>query len=402
MGTGTSPTDLRVLIFAPVGRDGALTIELLERADQPSHLCRSVLEMSEAMGAGAGAILMTEEALSDTNIDALAATLADQPAWSDISVLLFAGDIRGGAASRTLRKLEVLRNVTLLDRPMRIAAVISTVQAAIRSRRRQYELRDVLVALQAARTDAERANRVKDEFLATLSHELRTPLNTILGWVSMLRQSRVDAREVPRVLDIIARNANTQAQLIADVLDVSRMITGQTRLQLIPQPLPRILADAVGSVRPTAEARGVTLLVDAMDQMDQVPLVNADSHRLQQVFWNLLSNAVKFTPSGGRVDVTMRRVDLFVDIAITDTGIGLSSDFLPFAFERFRQADQTFTRSHGGLGLGLAIVKHLVEMHGGEVSAASPGVGSGATFRVRLPLASEALHAEIDDRARSI
>jgi signal transduction histidine kinase len=402
MGTGTSPTDLRVLIFAPVGRDGALTIELLERADQPSHLCRSVLEMCEAMGAGAGAILMTEEALSDTNIDALAATLADQPAWSDISVLLFAGDIRGEAASRTLRKLEVLRNVTLLDRPMRIAAVISTVQAAIRSRRRQYELRDVLVALQAARTDAERANRVKDEFLATLSHELRTPLNTVLGWVSMLRQSRVDAREVPRVLDIIARNANTQAQLIADVLDVSRMITGQTRLQLTPQPLPRILADAVGSVRPTAEARGVTLLVDAMDQMDQVPLVNADSHRLQQVFWNLLSNAVKFTPSGGRVDVTMRRVDLFVDIAITDTGIGLSSEFLPFAFERFRQADQTFTRSHGGLGLGLAIVKHLVEMHGGEVSAASPGVGSGATFRVRLPLASEALHAEIDDRARSI
>jgi signal transduction histidine kinase len=285
---------------------------------------------------------------------------------------------------------------------LRFAAFICPVQAAIRSRQRQYELRDVLVALQAARTDAERANRVKDEFLATLSHELRTPLNTILGWVSMLRQSRVDAREVPRVLDIIARNANTQAQLIADVLDVSRMITGQTRLQLTPQPLPRILADAVGSVRPTAEARGVTLLVDAMDQMDQVPLVNADSHRLQQVFWNLLSNAVKFTPSGGRVDVTMRRVDLFVDIAITDTGIGLSSEFLPFAFERFRQADQTFTRSHGGLGLGLAIVKHLVEMHGGEVSAASPGVGSGATFRVRLPLASEALHAEIDDRARSI
>jgi signal transduction histidine kinase len=342
---------------------------------------------------------MTEEALSDAHIDALAAMLADQPRWSDISVLLFAGDIRGESALRILRKLEVLRNVTLLDRPVRIAAVISAVQAAIRGRQRQYELRDVLVALEAARADAERANRVKDEFLATLSHELSTPLNAILGWVSMLRQSRVDAQEVPRILEIIERNALVQTQLVTDVLDVSRMITGHTRLQLSTQALPRILADAVESVRPAAEARGVALFVDAIDDA----VINADPQRLQQVFWNLLSNAVKFTPSGGRVTLTLRRLDRFVDVAIADTGIGLSTDFLPFAFERFRQADQTFTRSHGGLGLGLAIVKHLVELHGGEVSAASPGVGSGATFRVRLPIAKERPGAPgIDTPARSL
>jgi signal transduction histidine kinase len=216
----------------------------------------------------------------------------------------------------------------------------------------------------------------------------------------MLRQSRVDAQGVPRILDIIERNARMQAQLIADVLDASRMVTGQTRLQLSPQGLPRILADAVDSVRPAAEARGVTLVLDAIDD---AALVNADSQRLQQVFWNLLSNAVKFTPSGGRVTVTMRRADQFVEVAITDTGIGLAPDFLPLAFERFRQADQTFTRLHGGLGLGLAIVKHLVEMHGGEVSGASPGVGSGATFRVRLPLVSERPAATgIDSPARSV
>jgi signal transduction histidine kinase len=216
----------------------------------------------------------------------------------------------------------------------------------------------------------------------------------------MLRQSRVDAQELPRVLEIIERNAQVQTQLITDVLDVSRMITGHTRLQLSPQPLPRILADAVVSVRPTAEARGVALFVDPIGDAS---LVNADSKRLQQVFWNLLSNAVKFTPSGGRVTVTMRRGDRFVDVEIADTGIGLSPDFLPLAFERFRQADQTFTRSHGGLGLGLAMVKHLVEMHGGEVSAASPGVGSGATFCVRLPIATERPDATaIDSPARSV
>ena len=385
MPNDASTDDLRVLVFAPVGRDGSLTVDLLKRASIPCHLCASIVEVCDAVEAGAGAVLITEEALSDPHIAKLRDVLAEQPAWSDISLLLFAGDISGEASLRTLRQLEVLRNVTLLERPLRIAAVISTIQAALRSRRRQYELRDVLVALYDARRDAEQANRLKDEFLATLSHELRTPLNAILGWISMLRHSQVEAARVPRILEVVERNARVQAQLIADVLDVSRMITGQIRLELRPAPLPRILRDAIDSVRPAAEAKSVALVLDGIEEAS---LVNADPSRLQQVFWNLVSNAVKFTPPGGQVHLTVRRADGDLEIAVTDTGVGLSAEFLPFVFDRFRQADQTFTRAYGGLGLGLAIVKHLVEMHGGTVSATSSGLGAGATFSVRLPEAS--------------
>jgi signal transduction histidine kinase/ActR/RegA family two-component response regulator len=390
MPSAPSAIELRTLILAPVGRDGPLTEELFKRAQLPCHLCRSVREVCDGLGVGAGAVLMTEEALSDPHIGELGAALAAQPAWSDISVLLFTGNSRDDASTPSLRRLEALGNLTLLERPIRIAAVISTVQSALRGRQRQYELRDVLVALHTARAEAERANRLKDEFLATLSHELRTPLNAILGWVSMLRQSQIEPARIPRVLDIVDRNAHVQAQLIADVLDVSRMITGQIRLQLAPESVQRIVLDTADSIRPTASAKGVELAV--VDVEPALP-ISADARRLQQVFWNLLSNAVKFTPAGGRVTVTTRRVDSDVEIAVADTGGGITREFLPFVFDRFRQADQTFTRTQGGLGLGLAIVKHLVEMHGGTVSAASPGAGGGATFCVRLPLVSEGVLA---------
>jgi signal transduction histidine kinase len=376
---------LRVLIHAPVGRDGGLTAELLQRASIACHICASMPAVCEALADGAGAILLTEEALGDPGVQNLAVALEEQPAWSDISVLLFAGNDREPASLRAIRKLEILRNVTVLERPVRVTAVISTVQAALRGRQRQYELRDVLAALHRARGEAETANRLKDEFLATLSHELRTPLNAILGWVSMLRQNTVDPADVTRVLGIVERNAAVQVQLIADVLDVSRMITGKIRLRLEPTPLTLVAADAVDSVRPGADAKGITIRVEA----DEALIVNGDRERLQQVLWNLLSNAVKFTPSGGDVLVRLARVAGAAEIVVIDTGVGLPRDFLPFAFDRFRQADQSFTRSAGGLGLGLAIVKHLVEMHGGDVTAESDGPGTGALFRVRLPMSIE-------------
>ena len=384
-----SPSDavdpLRVLIHAPVGRDAGLTAELLQRASIPCHICRSLPELCSAFADGAGAILLTEEALSDPAVQDLADTLEEQPAWSDVSVLLFVGNEREPSSLRAIRKLEILRNVTLLERPVRVTAVISTVQAALRGRQRQYELRDVLAALHRARGEAETANRLKDEFLATLSHELRTPLNAILGWVSMLRQNTVDPADVSRVLGIVERNAAVQVQLIADVLDVSRMITGKIRLRLEPTSLAQVAQDAVDSVAPGADAKGVTIKVDAVEPL----VVNGDRERLQQVLWNLLSNAVKFTPAGGEVRLGLSRAGAVAEVTVADTGIGLPRDFLPFAFDRFRQADQSFTRSAGGLGLGLAIVKHLVEMHGGDVSAESEGPGTGALFRVRLPLAVE-------------
>ena len=374
---------LRVLVFAPIGRDADLTSQLLTRHAIACTMCASLRDVCDQMGMGAGAVLLTEEALSDPRIDDLAAALNEQPAWSDISILLFAGGDRNQASLRTLQKLEVLRNVTLLDRPVRTAAVVSTVRAAVRGRKRQYELRDVMTALHKASIDAETANRLKDEFLATVSHELRTPLNAILGWVAMLRQARFEPSRVASILEIIERNAKAQAQLIADVLDISRMVSGRVKLELAPVSLARIVYDAVDSIRPGAAARGIDIHLD----VDEEAVGNADADRLQQVVWNLLSNACKFTPEGGRIDVTLHADGTTATIVVADTGSGIPTEFLPFVFDRFRQAEQGFTRAHGGLGLGLAIVKHLVEMHGGDVKAGSEGPGQGARFEVRLPMA---------------
>jgi signal transduction histidine kinase/CheY-like chemotaxis protein len=371
----------RVLVFAPVGRDAALTRDLLERVSIPCAVCESIANLVDSLAdSGAGALLLTEEALDDRDFPALLSELEQQPPWSDVPVLLFAGS--GIEVSvRTIRSIDTLRNVTLLERPIRVAAVISTVRAALRSRMRQYEVRDLLVALHRARTEAESANRLKDEFLATLSHELRTPLNAILGWTSMLAHGQIEATRLPRVFEALDRNAQAQAQLIADVLDVSRIITGKLQLQPTTIDLCDVVARAVDAVRPSAAAKNVALIVHATG----AGWVFGDPDRLQQVFWNLLGNAVKFTPTGGSIEVDVGGDETFVTVAVTDTGSGIPPDFVPFVFDRFRQADQTTTRAYGGLGLGLSIVKHLTELHGGTVAVKSEGVGRGAQFQVRVP-----------------
>jgi PAS domain S-box-containing protein len=240
----------------------------------------------------------------------------------------------------------------------------------------------------AARTEAERASRMKDEFLATLSHELRTPLNAILGWSHILLDATPPGSELAQGLEVIVRNARAQTQIIEDLLDMSRIISGKLRLDVHPTPLAPIVQAAVDTVRPAADARGV-LLRAALDPADPGH-VSADPNRLQQVFWNLLTNAVKFTPRGGHVQVTLARADddAHLEVTVADTGEGIRPEFLPHVFDRFRQADASTTRRHGGLGLGLAIVKQLVELHGGTVRAASPGPGQGATFTVTLPVAT--------------
>lgn len=235
-----------------------------------------------------------------------------------------------------------------------------------------------------ARAGAEESNRLKDEFLATVSHELRTPLTAILGWSRMLEGGGLQGEMAARAVETIKRNAKAQAQIIDDILDVSRIITGKLYLELHPLEIAPVLEAAINVVRPTAEAKGIQIEVSFDREPAAVP---GDTNRLQQVFWNLLANAIKFTPAGGRVTVHLRRVNSEVEIAIADTGQGITPEFLPFVFDRFRQADSTSTRQHGGLGLGLAIARHLIEIHGGAIEATSRGAGHGATFTVKLPLA---------------
>jgi PAS domain S-box-containing protein len=245
---------------------------------------------------------------------------------------------------------------------------------------------ELAVKEREAREAAEAANRAKDEFLATLSHELRTPLNAMVGWTHMLRSRTLSPDKQQKALETIERNARAQAELIEDILDVSRIIAGKLRIEIHPVDLPSIVDVAVDAVRPAAEAKGITLerRTGALPER-----FTGDAVRLQQAIWNLLSNAIKFTPSGGRVELDVGASEKNVIVQVTDTGCGISPDFKPFVFDRFRQLDSSSRRTHGGLGIGLAIVRHVVELHGGSVACESEGTDRGATFTLRLPIREE-------------
>src|SRR5215216_4803617 len=252
---------------------------------------------------------------------------------------------------------------------------------------RSEEAREqLLLRAERARNEAEAANRIKDEFLATLSHELRTPLTSLLGWSSVLREARHDQKVLNQGLEAIDRNARVQAQLIDDLLDVSRIVSGKLNLDVRPLDITSVTRAAINVVRPAADAKGMVLEYWAEPGLGAIC---ADSARLHQVIWNLLSNAVKFTPHGGKIHVRVEQDGSDARVTVKDTGQGIEPDFLPRVFDRFRQADSSTTRSFGGLGLGLAIVRHLVELHGGTVSAQSNGVNKGATFSATFPLLAE-------------
>ncbi|MBI3650856.1 MAG: MEDS domain-containing protein [Acidobacteria bacterium] len=285
------------------------------------------------------------------------------------------------------------REMRLMDLYARMA--VDFIENARLHRQVQEELTErqqLLVQEQLARAEAEIANRMKDEFLATVSHELRTPLNAIIGWAHMLRDGRLNEETMRRAIETIGRNAKSQAQLIEDILDMSRVVTGKLRLNIEPVDVSLAINAAIDSIQLAADAKTIQLAV-ILDPA--VRHISGDASRFQQIIWNLLSNAIKFTPLGGRIEVRVERADGDVQISVSDTGQGISADFLPFIFDRFRQADGSSTRRHGGLGLGLAIVRHLVDLHGGTVKADSRGEGLGATFTIRLPL------AVVADRNRS-
>ena len=271
---------------------------------------------------------------------------------------------------RVIGTLTIVEDVT--ERVVREAEL----QAQIEDRSR------LLSSEKLARNEAERANRLKDEFLATISHELRNPLNAILGWAHMMRVGKLTPANSERAVETIYRNAKSQAQLVADLLDVSRIISGKLRLDVRTVDLLNIVNAAIDSIRPAVEAKGIRLQT-ILDP--SAGPISGDADRLQQIVWNLLTNAVKFTPKGGRIQVRVQRVDSHVEIVVSDSGVGISKDFLPYVFDRFRQADASSTRKHGGLGLGLSIVHQLVDLHGGSVSVQSEGEGKGATFTINLP-----------------
>ncbi|HAA32211.1 MAG TPA: hybrid sensor histidine kinase/response regulator, partial [Cyanobacteria bacterium UBA8553] len=371
--------------------------------------------------------------------------------WSSLTLTNgeYSNEFRVETPAGIVRQIHV-RASPMLSPQGELIGHVGTVED-ITDRKQAEEARAQIIREQAARQQAEAANRMKDEFLATLSHELRTPLNSVLGWARLLRTRSFDEATIARALETIERNAKVQAQLIEDILDVSRIIRGKLQLDLSPTNLIPIIEAAVDSVRPTAEAKSLqleyifdfsvdqvtddcpplhssenqSLLLSSEDSTTPNPLpekaetlkeeiwdcsgtnpmnslmrhketmkgeilVNGDPDRLQQVVWNLISNAIKFTPEGGKIEVRCLRAGSHAQIQVSDTGIGINIEFLPHVFERFRQADSTTTRSHGGLGLGLAIVRHLVELHGGTVYADSQGEGHGATFTVELLLLKDA------------
>jgi PAS domain S-box-containing protein len=295
-----------------------------------------------------------------------------------------------GLAGHTLLTTKDGREIPIEDSgaPIRDArgkmlGVIVVFHDITQRRQTERELERLLQSERNARSEAETADRLKDEFLATVSHELRTPLSAILGWSAMLNLGKLDEATAKKGLKIIERNANAQAEIIRDILDVSRIISGKLRIDSRPVQLGPIIASAVDTLKLASTAKGISLVV-SIDP--DAGFVAGDPDRLQQIVWNLLSNAIKFTPQNGEIKVDLHQVDSHLELSVHDSGIGIEPDFLPHVFERFRQADSSTTRAYGGLGLGLAIVRHLVELHGGTVAANSEGKGKGAAFTVKFPI----------------
>jgi signal transduction histidine kinase len=414
-------SDERVLVWTLSSRDAALASAIRLRFGLDAQICSGADPLLFEVEQGAGVLLLAEDALDEPTMSGLVHRLQTQPYWSDLPVIVLTSprdditNARGQAkAGAGAHDLSALGNVTLLERPVRITTLLSAIQTALRARRRQYEVRNhlaarrrteqererLLAAEQAARAEVEAATRAKDDFLAVVSHELRTPLQAMLGWVRALRSRQLDAATTARALEAVERNTWVQAQLIEDLLDVSRIVAGKLRVELVPIRLVPVIEAAVDALQTTAEGKSLGL-ESVFDQPDVH--VSGDAGRLQQVVWNLLANAIKFTPPGGRVQVRLSTTDAHARISVADTGLGISPEMQPHLFERFRQGDSTRTRAHGGLGLGLAIVRHLVDLHGGTVEVQSPAGDWGSAFTVTLPriMANQAAPSPSESAAAS-
>jgi signal transduction histidine kinase len=382
----------RVLVLAPTGNDARLTIQVLGEAGIHAKACANEDELYRGLEDRCAAAIIAEETLGAVSAVALVAALAGQPKWSDIPVLIITSG--GEAGQSRLRRLAVFgpgTNVTLLERPFRPGTLVSSVQAALRSRSRQYQVRDLLEEVSSARDAAEEANRAKDNFLAALSHELRTPLNPVLLIATEAASSDDLSPDVRADFELIAKNVMLEARLIDDLLDLTRITRGKMNLEARPAALHGIIRDAISNVTADLAEKHLTL---SMDFCEGNPIVKCDPVRLQQVFWNVLKNAAKFTEKNGKINVrTLRNSDTTserVTVAISDNGIGISASEISRIFDAFAQGDHGGNGNghrFGGLGLGLAIARNIVELHSGTITASSDGVGLGAKFSIELQLA---------------
>lgn len=386
--------EARVIVLPATRADGLAMGKLFGANRILFTICANMPQLCAEQREGAGLLIICEEAVLADSMELLRC-LSVQPVWSDLPILVLS---RSGRETVALSELmERLGNVSVVERPIRTSTLLSLVRSGLRARARQYQVREYLArqrrnegiirqsveSERAAREDAERAGRIKDEFLATLSHELRTPLNAMLGWTQVLRKSTGLSPDATKGLAVIERNARAQAQIIEDLLDMSSIMSGKVHLDVERLDLAAVINATLETIRLSAQAKGLDLQV--MLDPKAAP-VRGDPNRLQQVFWNLLTNAVKFTARGGSITITLARVDSHFHVEVSDDGEGIDPTFLPYVFDRFRQADPSSTRRHGGLGLGLSICKQLIELHGGSISAQSAGKGLGSIFRVTLPV----------------
>jgi signal transduction histidine kinase/CheY-like chemotaxis protein len=369
------PLEDRVLVLAPAGRDAALACQVLSDAGIAADALSGVAELCTGVTRGPGAVLLTEEVLQPKAIGSIAAALSDQPPWSDVPVLVFsAGGEHRDYAAVARRSIGALANVIFLDRPTRRVALLSAVFAALRARRRQYEVRDLLLEL-------EQGVRDRDHFLAMLGHELRNPLGAILASIQLMERkgSIIDGERA-----VILRQTRLLSRLVDDLLDVSRVTSGKIALDRSRVDLGELVARSIASHASQAGEGGVAVSLTAEEPL----VVEGDLVRLEQVVHNLLTNALKYTPPGGRVNVRLSRRGEDAELRMEDTGVGMDPEILPRVFDLFTQADNTLDRAHGGLGIGLTLVRSLVELHGGTVRAESEGRGRGSTFVVHLPAAA--------------
>ena len=382
----------QVLVAAPLGRDGELTARVLVQAGFRATCLTGAAALAAALRGPAGLAVVAEEVLDKEGLHVVAAALAAQPAWSDLPVLVFLPTSGGPRVeSEVVARLRSLGNVSLLERPIRMATLISAVQASLRSRRRQYLVRDLLLQL-------EEGMRQRDRFLAMLGHELRNPLGAITMAAEVMTARAEEKGDPPdRQLEAVRRQARLLARLVDDLLEVARVTTGKVQLALRRLDVREAIAHALEAMASVADRHGVQLFAEVAPG----PIfVTVDPHRLEQILYNLLHNAIKFTPAGGRVTVSAHASGDCVSVLVRDTGAGIEPEMLPRVFDLFGQAPGTLDRSEGGLGIGLTLVRSLIELHGGTVDVRSEGLGHGSEFEVTLPAAAadSAADAAASDR----